>query len=181
MSERIFCRRFHCKLPCTSHFIFTWISNCIATWTLTWTASCSGRRTAHYSRRCSGSCSAHRSSRPTSRSGSISISTWLLPSSGGGIGGVGKITGATGLGIRNLGRISPAAGICTIIHIETRLRAAILTARSSGIDCRGGELQRPELSCSVNGRSAATGIASYVLPSSTRPFTCLRVPPHCLK
>jgi hypothetical protein len=82
------------------------------------TTHCSRSCSRHCSTRRSRHCSARCSSRSSSTSTSTSTSTWLCPSYGGGIGGVGPQIGARGLRLGKLGPIPGTGGMCTIVHIQ---------------------------------------------------------------
>ena len=97
-SHRIRHRNGHRALSWTSTCISTWILNRISTLTSTCvrrcTTSCYRTRSAHRFRSCSASSSSRRPARSGLFSTSTSTLTWPCPNHGGGIGGVGKGTGA---------------------------------------------------------------------------------------
>jgi len=158
------------------HCVFTRVRGRMATSFRTCSRRCLRRRSS----RCSARSSPRWSSRRSRRSPFRGLFATHVESCWGDTGGAFSEMVNSELRIQKLGRFTEVGRICTILHIEGSGMSG-----NSDRPCPPPRQESPivslELSCSVSGRSAAAGIASYILPSSSRPFTCFRVPPHCLK
>ena len=99
----------------------------------------------------------------------------------GGTGGCFQWRGARVLGLGDLGRFSEGDGICTILHIETRARAAILTAAPASTPRHSPSCAHrcPAITCPCGGSrlsALSPGVLVAVALQDTTSITGIREP-----
>jgi hypothetical protein len=114
------------------------------------------------------------------QSSSGSFESWLI-SYPGGTGGYFEWTGVRVLELRELARFPEGDGICTILHIETRARAAILTAAPASIRRHLSSCSHhcPAITCPRGGphvSALSPGILVAVALQDATSFTGIREP-----
>jgi len=139
----------------------------------------SSSRCLRSSGRSSGGSSVTSSLRRSSRSSSDRYFGSYADSYGGGIGGVSEGILARDLGLRDLGRVSPAGGMCSIIHIWTRARTQFRPSSGVSLLTFGFCLLTSDLTpppryllpsvLLLPLRSAALTFGSWLLPSDLTP------------